>query len=188
MKTWPRFNNDGFGYAKGAELYWRDKTFWKDFDYTISYSFLDTKRDYLNFPEELNPDFAAKHTLSIGIKKFFTKRGTGLSLTNSFATGRPYYNFLLNDQQQYYVANAGHTAGYETFDASIYHLTKIGKASAIWYVSATNLLGKQNVSGYTYSFDGQTRQAVMPVARRFYFIGLILNWGVDRRQNAIDNL
>src|SRR4030095_11248939 len=42
------YNNTGSGYAKGIEFFWRDKKTIKNFDYWISYSFLDTKRDYLN--------------------------------------------------------------------------------------------------------------------------------------------
>lgn len=188
VKTWPGYSNSGYGYAKGAELYWRDKVSWKSLDYTVSYTYLDTKRDYLNFPTELVPGIAARHTLSVSLKRFFTAIGTGVSLTHSFATGRPYYNFQLNEQHQYYIADKGRTSGYETLDISVYHLAKMGKAAVIWYASATNLLGSDNISGYVYAYDGQAKQAITAPATRFYFVGLILNWGVDRRQNSIDNL
>src|SRR5882757_1135120 len=89
------YNNSGSGYAKGIELFWRDKKTIKDFDYWISYSFLDTKRNYLNYTEQLMPSFAAKHTASIVTKKFFMKIKSGFNLTYSYATGRPYYNFQL---------------------------------------------------------------------------------------------
>ncbi|MEI9958070.1 MAG: hypothetical protein WDM90_17600 [Ferruginibacter sp.] len=42
-------NNNGNGYAKGFELFWRDKKTIPSVDYWISYSYLDTKRDFLNF-------------------------------------------------------------------------------------------------------------------------------------------
>ena len=58
-------NNNGFGDAKGIEFFWRDKKSIKDFDYWISYSYLDTKRDFLNFPFAITPNFAAKHTASL---------------------------------------------------------------------------------------------------------------------------
>ena len=48
-------NNNGFGDAKGFELFWRDKKTIKNLDYWISYSYLDTKRDYLNFPLRSHP-------------------------------------------------------------------------------------------------------------------------------------
>ena len=39
-------NNNGFGDAKGFEFFWRDKKTIKNVDYWISYSYLDTKRDF----------------------------------------------------------------------------------------------------------------------------------------------
>src|SRR6476619_947488 len=62
-------SNQGFGYARGIEFFWRDKKTVKNFDYWISYSYLDTKRDFLNFPFAITPNFAAKHTLSFVSKK-----------------------------------------------------------------------------------------------------------------------
>jgi len=75
------YNNYGSGYAKGIEFFWRDKQTIKNFDYWISYSYLDTKRNYLNYPQELQPDFAANHTVSVVTKRFFTKIKTGFNLT-----------------------------------------------------------------------------------------------------------
>ncbi len=52
----------GYGDAKGIELFWRDRKTLKNVDYWISYSYLDTKRDYLNYPYAIQPNFAANHT------------------------------------------------------------------------------------------------------------------------------
>jgi vitamin B12 transporter len=46
VKTFPDTNTLGTGYAQGFELFWRDKKSIKNIDYWISYSYLDTKRDY----------------------------------------------------------------------------------------------------------------------------------------------
>ena len=43
---------------KGVELFWRDKKSLKNIDYWVSYSYLDSKRDYLNYTESLFPNFA----------------------------------------------------------------------------------------------------------------------------------
>src|SRR6266496_953594 len=87
------YNNNGTGYAKGIEFFWRDKKTIKNFDYWISYSYLNTKRNYLNYPGLIEPDFAATHTASFVMKRFFLKMKTGFNFTYSYATGRPYYNF-----------------------------------------------------------------------------------------------
>ena len=48
VKTYSRagaidsFSNGGFGDAKGIELFWRDRKTFKNVDYWISYSYLDT--------------------------------------------------------------------------------------------------------------------------------------------------
>ena len=47
--------NDGYGDAKGFELFWRDKKTIKNVDYWISYSYLDTKRDFSIFPMPFSP-------------------------------------------------------------------------------------------------------------------------------------
>jgi hypothetical protein len=189
IKTWPAYDNSGSGYAKGIELYFRDKSTFKHLDYTFSYSYLDTKRNYLNYPTSLMPGIAAKHTATASVKRFFTSIATGASLTYTFATGRPYYAIVPDSNRStYYISDQGKTNGYQTMDLSIYHLTTIRKAQAIIYASATNLLGRTNIAGYNYAYNGLNKQPILPPAIRTFFIGLILNWGIDRRQDAIDNL
>ncbi len=112
------FNNSGTGYAKGAELFWRDKKSIKNFDYWISYSYLDTKRNYLNYTSQLMPSFAATHTASVVLKRFFTKIKSGVNLTYSYATGRPYYNFILNSLNKYDRAESGKTKDFNSLNFS----------------------------------------------------------------------
>ena len=49
------YENAGNGYAKGIELFWRDKRTIKNGDYWISYSYLDTKRNWRNFQHQPFP-------------------------------------------------------------------------------------------------------------------------------------
>lgn len=62
------YNNSGDGYAKGLDMFWRDNKSVSNLDYWISYSYLDTKRDYRNFNERATPNFAAQHNLSVVTK------------------------------------------------------------------------------------------------------------------------
>lgn len=186
------YNNNGNGYAKGIEFFWRDKKTIKNFDYWISYSYLDTKRDYLNYPETLQPDFAAKHTVSLVTKRFFTDIKTGFNFTYSYATGRPYYNFMYNSaSNKYFIADEGKTKDFHNLGFSMNYVPSIGKANpkVFWVLvaSVTNVLGYDAVYGYRYSYNGMNRQPVTPAAKRFYFIGAFFSWGVDRTQDAINN-
>ncbi len=188
VKTFPVYNNAGTGDAKGIELFWRDKKTIKGMDYWISYSYLDTKRDYLNYPKSLQPNFAANHTASIVLKKFYSKLNTGFNFTYTYATGRPYYNIKYNSGLvKYEIADEGKTIDYHNLGFSMNWLTNIFKSYAVVVASVTNVLGSNQVFGYNYSYNGNYKQAITPVSTRFFFIGIFLSWGVDRRQDAINN-
>ena len=185
-----KYDNSGTGYAKGIELFWRDKKSIKDFDYWISYSYLDTKRNYLNYTEKLTPNFAATHTASLVMKRFFMKIKSGVNLTYSYATGRPYYNFRLNGDK-FNMAESGKTKDYNSLNFSAEYVPTIGNPKAktfvVLFASVSNVLGNNQIYGYNFSYSGQYKQAITPPANRFYFIGCFLSWGVDRSQDAINN-
>ncbi|MEX6688584.1 TonB-dependent receptor [Danxiaibacter flavus] len=186
------YNNNGSGYAKGIELFWRDKKTFKNFDYWVSYSYLDTKRNYLNFPGEMTPNFAANHTASLVTKRFFTSIKTGFNFTYSFATGRPYYNLMYNSgNNKYVMADHGTTKNYNSLGFSMNYVPSVGKPNAKTFIvlvaSITNVLGYNAVYGYNYSYNGLNKEPVIPPAKRFYFVGVFLSWGVDRTQDAINN-
>ena len=188
VKTFPVYNNAGTGDAKGIELFWRDKKTIKGMDYWISYSYLDTKRDYLNYPQQLQPNFAANHTASFVLKKFYSKLNTGFNFTYTYATGRPYYNIKYNTgSSKYEIADQGKTIDYHNLGFSMNWLTNIFKSYAVVVASVTNVLGSNQVFGYNYSYNGNYKEAITPVAPRFFFLGVFLSWGVDRRQDAINN-
>jgi vitamin B12 transporter len=191
VKTYPSYNNNGFGYAKGFELFLRDKKTIKNFDYWISYSYLDTKRDYLNYPGKLQPYFAAPHTASIVTKRFVTEWKAGFNVTYTYATGRPYYNFQLDGNSKYFIADRGRTKDYHNVGFSAEYLPNLGNDKAktfiVLFASVTNVLGTNQVYGYNYSYNGLMKQPINPPAKRFYFIGCFLSWGIDRSQDAINN-
>ena len=160
-----RFNygmvdNSGSGYAQGIDVFWRDKKSIKNFDYWISYSYIDTKRLYQNYVEKVTPDYVSDHNLNVVMKYFSMKLQTSFSLTYSYASGRPYYNpastrFLGDRSPDYH--NLAFTAAY---------LTTIKKMFTVFYISLDNITNQHNVLGYRYSYDGSQRYEVKPP---FYF-------------------
>jgi len=185
-------NNNGFGYAQGIELFYRDKKTFKNVDYWISYSYLDTKRDYLNYPTSIMPTFAANHTAALVLKKFVTKWKTGFNLSYNFATGRPYYYFAYdNVQNKYTIGDAGKTINYNSMSFSINYLPNLGntnkKAFIVWVLGVNNVLGQKQVFNYNYTNDGSRKEAVTPPSKRFIFLGCFLSFGIDRTQDAINN-
>jgi vitamin B12 transporter len=185
-------NNNGFGDAKGVELFYRDKKTFKNVDFWISYSYLDTKRDYLNYPQAITPTFAANHTAAFVIKKFVTKWKTGFNLSYNFATGRPYYYFAYNNTlNKYVIGDAGKTINYNSTSFSVNYLPSIGKKNtktfAVWVLGVNNVFGQKQVFNYNYNNDGSRKEPVTPPSKRFIFIGCFLSFGIDRTQDAINN-
>jgi vitamin B12 transporter len=191
IKIFPDTNNNGFGNAKGFELFWRDRKTLKNVDYWISYSYLDTKRDYLNYPQAIQPNFAANHTASFVIKKFITKWKTGFNGAYTFATGRPYYDIRrVNGNNKFTIADRGKTIAYNNLSFSVNYLPSIGKKTKnfiVWVASVNNVLGSKQVFNYNYSYNGLRKEAINPPAPRFFFFGCFMSFGVDRSQDVINS-
>ncbi len=185
-------NNNGFGYAKGFEVFWRDKKTIKSVDYWISYSYLDTKRDFLNFPSSIQPSFAAKHTAAFVFKKFVLPWKTQFNLSYNFATGRPYYRIAYdNVGNKNVVTDMGTTINYNSSSFSVNYLPNIGKKGtknfAVWVLGINNVFGQKQIYTYNYSNNGSRKEAVTPPSKRFVFVGCFLSFGTDRTQDAINN-
>lgn len=185
-------DNKGFGDAKGIEFFWRDKKTIKNFDYWLSYSFLDTKRDFLNYPYSIEPPFAAKHTASLVVKKFVTKMKTQFNASYTFATGRPYYYFGYDSSRLVYsIGDQGRTKDYNSLSLSVNYLPALGKPNAkafiVFVASLTNVLGANQIYTYNYSANGANKVAVTPPSKRFLYLGCFISLGVDRTQDAINN-
>lgn len=182
-------NNNGYGYAKGIELFWRDRKTFKNFDYWISYSYLDTKRDYNNFPAFVQPAFAATHSGSVVLKKFWVKKMFGVNWSYNWSTGRPYFN--PNKSPKEFLSDK--TIAYSTNNFSLNWLPKMGKANAVVVLGINNVFNERQIFGYNYSSrvrdaDGLLiRSEINPPASRSFFLGIFLSWGVDRTQQNINS-
>lgn len=180
---------NGNGYAKGIELFWRDRKTIKGLDYWVSYSFLNTKRLYLNYPISAQPTFAATHTGSVVLKKFWVKQMFGVNWSWNWSSGRPYLN--PNKPADQFLSDR--TIFYSTNNFSLNWLVKIFKSNSVVVAGVNNVFNERQIFGYNYSSRlsdaaGQfIREAVTPPAPRSFFLGVFLSWGVDRSQQNINN-
>ena len=183
-------SNNGFGDAKGIEFFWRDKKTFKNLDYWISYSYLDTKRDFLNFPYAVQPNFAARHTASLVMKRFVTEWKTGFNMSYTYASGRPYYH-IMDDGNGYRFTDIGQTKDYHNVSFSLNYIPDLFKQESkrftVLVLSVNNIFGINQVFGYNYSYNGQRKAAIVPPSRTFIFIGAFISLGVDRTEEAINN-
>jgi hypothetical protein len=177
-------NNSGTGDAKGIELFWRDSKTLKNVDYWISYSYLDTKRNYLNFPYAAAPSFSSKHNFSVVYKHFITNLKTQVGVTYSYSSARPYHDPNAD------AFNSGKTPSYQDLSMNISYLPK---NFLIIHFSCTNLLGRDNVFGYQYSNSKDANgvfqsRPVQQAAKRFLFIGMFITLSKNKSVNQLPNL
>ncbi|MHA7830790.1 MAG: TonB-dependent receptor [Flagellimonas sp.] len=184
----PQFNSDysnaGGGYAQGIDVFWRDSKSIENLDYWFSYSFLDTERDYRNFPEKATPNFAPKHNVSLVTKYWVDKLRSQVGFSYSYATGRPYDNPNTPDFMM------EKTKSYNNLSFNWAYLIDQQK---ILYFSVSNLLSFNNISNYQYAdapdMDGvYNRRAITPPADSFFFVGFFWTISNDGKSNQLDNL
>lgn len=157
-------DNSGYGYAQGAELFWRDKKTVKNGDYWVSYSYIDTRRLYKNYITSVQPDFIATHNLNIVTKYFIPKWATQVNATYNYASGRPYYNPAATEFM------SDRTPAFHNLSITVNYLRSFGKWFSVIYAGVDNITNNKNVFGYRYS--NGVRTPVIPPIYRSVFVGV----------------
>ncbi|MCL6272919.1 TonB-dependent receptor [Muricauda sp. 2012CJ35-5] len=178
------FDNSGSGYAKGLDIFWRDNKSINQLDYWISYSYLDTERDYRNFSESATPNFAPKHNFSVVTKYFVTDLRSQIGFSYSYGSGRPYDN----PNTPEFMAEKT-----RSFNNLSFNWAYLIDQQKILYFSVNNVLGFKNINNYQYAntpnVDGIfDRRAITPAADQFFFVGFFWTISNDGKSNQLDNL
>lgn len=178
------YNNNGTGFAQGLDVFWRDNKNIKNLEYWVSYSYLDTQRDYRNYTDKVTPGFAAAHTLSVVTKYWIAKWRSQVGFSHTYTSGRPYNN---PNETQFMHSK---TKDYNSLSINWAYLVSQQK---ILYFSVTNVLGTQNVYGYEYANSPDSsgvynRRAIMPTADRFFFVGFFWTISDNKKENQLENL
>jgi len=179
-----QYSNLGSGYASGLDVFWRDNKSVKNLDYWVSYSYLNTERDYQNFMETATPNFAPEHNFSLVTKYWVEKLRSQVGVSYSYGSGRPYHN--------------PNTDGFMTEKTKSYNNLSLNWAylidqQKILYFSVNNVLGFNNISNYQYANTPNTdglfdRRAITPSADSFFFVGFFWTISTDNKSNQLDNL
>ena len=178
------FNSDGFGDAKGLDLFWKDTRNIKNLQYWVSYSYLDTKRKFQDYRAAVMPQYATKHNASLVTKYWVSSLRSQVGMTYNFASGRPY------DNPNSSIFMNSRTKNYHNVSVNWSYLISQQK---ILFFSASNLLGFNNVFGYDYTNTPNSngifnRQAIVPTAKRSFFVGFFWTISDDKTKNQLDNL
>jgi len=178
------YNNSGKGYAKGLDLFLRDKKSIKNGDYWISYSYVDTKRDYRNFPVEAIPTFASKHNLSVVYKHWFGSLRSYAGVNFRYSSPRVY-----NDPNSQ-VFNGEKMLPYRSLDVSWSFLYR---QNIIFYGAVTNIAGFKNEFGRSYSSSPDASgiyqsTAIQPGSNQFYVLGCFITLTRKGNANQLDKI
>lgn len=167
------YANSGSGYSGGIDVFYRDRKTIRFLEYWISYSYVDSKRKYRDYPTKVTPSFVAAHTASVVGKFWIQKITTQFGISSTIASGRPY------DNPNHAQFMAGKTSCYGDISLNVSHLTSVFGYSTIVYMSVSNVLGRDNIYGYRYYAQPNSDGVfdAFPVkagSKRFYFVGLFI--------------
>ena len=153
LYTSPRGGWEGVGYgtSRGLDIFLEDHSLLKNLSTTLSYSFNDSRRLYLDYTEEQMPDYCSRHNLRLTAKYAIGKTIIGLS--ESYASGRYFPN--------------GTTPHYNSVDMN---LTWLVSPKVIVYTSLNNIFGRTNV----FRFDANGTP-VTASRDRFLYIGIFVS-------------
>lgn len=163
-------NNDGYGYARGFDVFYRDKKSIENGDFWISYSLVDSRRKFLNYPVEAQPDFVTNHILSIVSKYYVSKIRTQFGATYRFNTGFPYYN----PNEPDFLSQTSPNFHDVSINASF--LTQIAGNFTVIFASFNNIFGFDQIYGYQYSLqDPDVYFVDRPPLKQSVFLGIFIS-------------
>lgn len=177
-------NNEGDGSAYGLDLFWRDRKSIKNVEYWISYSYIESVRDYLDYPYEAVHNYTSRHNLSLVYKHWFNRLRSQLGVNYSISSPRSYNNPNSD------VFNGERTKTYRSLNANWSFLLK---QQVIIYATVSNILGTEQQFGYRYASipdaEGFYRSTpIRPGAKRWILVGCFITLSKDKTMNQLDKI
>ncbi|WP_291779481.1 TonB-dependent receptor [Cecembia sp.] len=175
---------NGEGYARGVDIFYRDQKSFKNTDFWVTYSFVDSRRKFAHFTEMVQPGFAPRHNGSIVVKHFISSLKSQLGVSLSANDGYTYENPNLPGQMN---------AKTKSFQDLSLGWSYLPKPNLIIHLACSNVLGRDNIFGYQYAnepnenglYEGNPIRLQAP---RFLFLGIFLTLSKDKTANNLNNL
>ena len=175
---------NGEGYARGLDVFYRDRKSFKNTDFWVTYSFVDSRRKFAHFTEKVRPGFAPRHNGSIVVKHFISSLKSQLGVSLSANDGYTYENPNLPGQMN------SKTKSFQDLSLGWSYLPR---PNLIIHLACSNVLGRDNIFGYQYANSPNENGVYegMPIrmqAPRFLFLGIFLTLSKDKTANNLNNL
>jgi len=184
IQDFTSLTNDGDGFAYGIDLFYRDRSTIKNGSFWLSYGYLITERDYLNFPSRATPSFASKHNFSFVYKQWISSLKSQLGVDYSYSSPR-----FFNDPNEE-AFNTGKIKAYQQVNISWAYLHR---SNFIFYTTMTNVLGNQQEFGRRFASQANDQgdfrsEKIVPFARRFFVLGMFYTISKDKSKNQLDKI
>lgn len=174
----------GTGSANGFDVFFRDRKTLKNTDFWVTYSFVDSKRQYNTFESEIQPSYAPTHNLSVVAKYWVADWKSQVGGSWTLNSGYTYDN----------PNQAGEMESTSPNYASLsLNWSYLYRQNLIFHVALNNVMGRDNIFGYAYSNepDDVGMYASLPQgqpAKRFVFFGVFWTISSDKQANQLNNL
>ena len=141
----------GNGLSRGVDVFLENNSLIKNLTTTLSYSYNDSERLYLDYTSPRMPDFASRHNLRLTAKYGIGKAIIGVAESCTSSRHFP----------------QGKTPAYNSVDVN---LTYLVSPKVIVYTSLNNILGRTNI----FRFD-TGGHPVTATRDRFFYIGIFVS-------------
>jgi hypothetical protein len=183
------YANDGFGYARGVDLF--VQATWFTLSGWVSYGYLDTRRKELDDPRELPTPHGVRHTLTlVGQYRVSSRWQVGGRL--GYSSGRPYTPVVgrIRDEARgiwrpvFGENDSALLPEYRRLDLRLTRFFTPPRvlglrpgSRCVGYIEGMNALGLRNVLEYNWDADYVRRTARESYfARRLLVAGFLLTW------------
>ncbi len=182
------YATEGNGYARGLDLFFRDRKTVENADFWVSYSYTDAARLRGTLTERAPVPFAARHNLAVVAKRFFPGPGLGFSATYRYHSGRPY-----DDPNDASTRFGGTTPRFHDLSVNVTYVTQLRGHFTVIFASFSNVAGARQVHQYRFAQTPDARGEygrleVDNVFPRFPFVGVFVNIGDKDRTGTVDDI
>lgn len=155
--------NQGEGYAKGFNLFWKNNI--GALEYWFSYSYLHANLISGNYPVRRMPGYLSANTFNLTTKYWVKSLRTMLGSSIFIDSGASFYN------EHNASSSSIQSPNRSRWDLSLSYLPVNG---VIVHFCCQNVLGRKNIYGYEYSTLQDNMCPIRQPDKQFFYIGLFI--------------
>jgi len=171
------FANDGYGYARGIDVFC--KGYIKMLEYWVSYSYIDSRRKYQSYTVEKMPDLISNNLLKFDLKYWY---GPVKSL---FGIG---YHIDSGSYSEFKINGVNKLMKTPLRNSLTLNVSYLPFKNTVIHLSCQNVFGSNNIYGYTGSAITNRYMPITSISRQFFYLGVFITFSDSKNKNQLKNL